>query len=300
MTNYSFKAVNDETYAVHYAVYLHENIFLSNSYNERIEKADPNGGGYLVYQNYTPIGGVCLYNDRITSAFLIPPFDDRWLFWQKVMEFATARLSHSTLTIDYITTEDADVLSELGTHTRNLSIRNKNGKRRMQRPTAAYEITAPEGFYFTHPTEADIEEITRVVYEAHLYGFTSTVLGEPVEQDISSAIARRFDSFAQTDTLSMGTIVKSSETNAIVAVCIAGIYPDASDKIATIHQVSVLPDYRGKGIAKAMILNSINNAHSRSPVITLGVMCGNPAETLYGELGFFAGPAYYHFEFNAI
>ena len=56
--------------------------------------------------------------------------------------------------------------------------------------------------------------------------------------------------------------------------------------------MSVRPKYRKMGIAKAMILKSITEISSVSPVITLGVLCGNPAETLYREVGFVAGPSY--------
>ena len=41
-----------------------------------------------------------------------------------------------------------------------------------------------------------------------------------------------------------------------------------------------------------MMLNSIDKANSISPVITLGVMVGNPAELLYRKIGFLRGPEY--------
>lgn len=108
---------------------------------------------------------------------------------------------------------------------------------------------------------------------------------------------RRFISFSETNTLHLGTIVKTKDRNKIVGVCIAGIYPDSKNNFSTIYQVSVLPEYRRQGIAKAMILNSINHAHKVSPVIGLGVLVGNPAEILYQNLGFIKGPEYFRLEY---
>jgi hypothetical protein len=41
-----------------------------------------------------------------------------------------------------------------------------------------------------------------------------------------------------------------------------------------------------------MMLNSISIAFEVSPVTTLGVLIGNPAELLYRKIGFAAGPRY--------
>ncbi|GFZ30381.1 hypothetical protein CSC2_09070 [Clostridium zeae] len=131
------------------------------------------------------------------------------------------------------------------------------------------------------------------MYEAHLNGYTSTVYGKPNISEKEKEINRRFASFSETNTLHFGTIVKTKDRNKIIGACIAGIYPDSKNNFSTIYQVSVLPEYRRQGIAKAMILNSINNANKISPVIGLGVLVGNPAQILYQNLGFIKGPEYF-------
>jgi hypothetical protein len=47
-----------------------------------------------------------------------------------------------------------------------------------------------------------------------------------------------------------------------------------------------------------MMLRTINIAYTISPVITLGVMVGNPAELLYNKLGFASGPSYCNLIYN--
>ena len=97
--------------------------------------------------------------------------------------------------------------------------------------------------------------------------------------------------------MDFGTIVKNREDHKIAAVCLAGIYPGACNDFSTIHQVSVLPQHRQKGVAEAMIRNTINTAWKRSPAISLGVMTGNPAKKLYSKIGFISGMEYNDYVF---
>jgi len=175
---------------------------------------------------------------------------------------------------------------------KKIGAKRTRGQFRMIRPTVKVNPLLDSAFHFDVLKESDKKEIVSVVYEAHLHGYTSTVVGPPDINNVADALERRYVAFAKTNTLGFSTIIKRRDTNEIAAVCIAGIYPDSLNGFATIHQVSVLPQYRKKGLAQAMILNSINCAHEKSPVITLGVMDGNPAKELYTQLGFIAGCGY--------
>ena len=150
-----------------------------------------------------------------------------------------------------------------------------------------------EDFYADHKNENnDKQEIIQVIYEAHSAGFNFTGLESDKyeKNEIQDAINRRYDLFTQTNTLHISTLAKHNESNEIAGVCIAGIYPDSPNKFSVAHQVSVRPQFRRRGIAEAMMLNSIDKASSVSPVITLGVTVGNPAELLYNKIGFLGGP----------
>lgn len=285
MSKYLFQHVKDDYFSIHYGIYG-TNIYMNYDWKELLEHFSPNGNGTLIFKDSVPIGGIIIHNNHFSSPFLIPPFCDIEEFWQAVINHSKKDNKNDILYFDNITESHTDIISSLGATKRW-------AERRMHRPTAEYNIKPNDNFYFTIPTKIDKNEIIRVVYEAHLNEYTSTVYGKPDISDIEEAINRRFISFSQTNTLHFGTIVKTKDTNKIIAVCIAGIYPDSSNNFSTIHQVSVLPAYRKQGIAQAMIMNSINTAHMISPVIGLGVLVGNPAELLYQKLGFIAGPEYF-------
>lgn len=285
MSNYLFQHVKDDYFSIHYAIYG-INIYMSYDWKDQLNKFSPNGNGTLIFKDGIPVGGITINNNHLSSPFLIPPFYDVEEFWKTVIEYSKKDNKNGTLYFDNIPESHADIITSLGAQKRW-------AQRQMYRPTSEYNIKPNNKFYFTLPAEADKNEIIQVVYEAHLNGYTSTVYGKPDISDIEEAINRRFNSFSQTNTLHFGTIVKTKDTNQIAAVCIAGIYPDSKNSFSTIHQVSVLPTYRKKGLAKTMILNSINTAHKTSPVIGLGVLIGNPAELLYQKLGFISGPAYF-------
>jgi ribosomal protein S18 acetylase RimI-like enzyme len=290
MSKYLFQHVKDDYFSINYAIYG-TNIYMSYDWQELIDKFSPKGKGTLVFKDGVPVGGVFINNNHISYPFLIPPFNALEEFWQEVIDYSKKDDKIDTLYFDNIPENHADIITSLGAS-------KIWAQRQMYRPTTQYNITPNNNFNFTTPTEADRNEVIGVVYEAHLNGYTSTVYGKPDISDIEEAINRRFISFSQTDTLHFGTLAKSKETNKIAAVCIAGIYPDSRNSFSTIHQVSVLPAYRKQGLAKAMILNSINAAHMTSPAIGLGVLVGNPAEVLYEKLGFISGPAYFNLEYS--
>lgn len=284
MSKYLFKQVKDDYFSIYYGIYG-TNIYMNYDWKEPLEHFTPKCNGTLILKNSVPIGGIIIHNNRFSSPFLIPPFCDIEEFWQAIINYSKKNTKNDILYFDNIPEIHADAISSLGATKRW-------AERRMYRPTAEYNIKINDNFYFTTPKKIDMNEIIHVVHEAHLSGYTSKVYGKPVISDTEEEINRRFVLFSQTNTLHFGTIVKTKDTNKIIAVCIAGIYPDSTNNFSTINQVSVLPEYRKQGIAQAMMMNTISIAHIISPVIGLGVLVGNPAELLYQKLGFIDGPEY--------
>lgn len=282
MAEYTVKKISDEKFSVCCAVYSMENVFLSYDWSERVADINPDNCGYMLLKDGIPIGGIVLHQNHIVSPFLVPPFSDKYEFWSELLKILGMQ---NKLHFDFIPDTHREVLEKIGA-------KRKRGQFRMIRPTAKNNVILDSLFYFDMLKEADKKSIVSVVYQAHLHGYTSTVTGPPEISSVADALERRYRAFAETDTLGFSTIIKNRYTNEIAAVCIAGIYPDSLNNFSTIHQVSVLPEYRRKGFAQAMILNTINLASEKSPVITLGVMDGNPAKKLYTKLGFVAGCGY--------
>jgi ribosomal protein S18 acetylase RimI-like enzyme len=289
---FQFVKADINKFAVFHTVYTASNIFDRFDWNERVEDAVDCISDMCVYfvcNNESILGGFTLKENRLNYPFIVVPFNDRKFFWDKVLEYAMQKSRSKEIFLNEIPEADVKVLIKSYGATLRWS------KQRMIRPTEQCTPALNDDFYFDSLTEADKKAITDVIYAAHFNGYTS-MLWKPNMAEIKTAVERRFVSFGQTNTLYMSNTVKSKDNNKIAGVCIAGIYPDSeaysTSKFATIHQVSVRPEYRRKGIAKAMMLKSINDASNISPVMTLGVLKDNPAEKLYYEVGFRAGDSY--------
>ena len=295
-----FIKADKNKFALFHTIYTAANIFCRFDWNERIDDA------VYCFTDKTPIfvcdgdriaGGFTLKDNCINYPFIATPFDNRIRFWGAVLEYAVKTSGHNEIFLNEIPEVDAEVLM------RSFGTTLKSSKRKMIRPTEQCAPVLCDDFYFDTLDETDITEIIAVVYEAHASGHTSTVW-KPDMAEIEAAIKRRFESFGQTKTLYMSNTVKRKANNEIVGVCIAGVYPEpenySTSSFATIHQVSVKPAFQRMGIAKAMILKAINEACVVSPVITLGVLIGNPAEELYKNMGFKPGPNYSELGFYPI
>ncbi|MCL2773145.1 MAG: GNAT family N-acetyltransferase [Oscillospiraceae bacterium] len=282
--NYFFVNADQNKYAIYYSVYSIPDIFALLNWNEMLGRIDDRKC-FFVLDCEKIIGGFTLTGNELCYIFTVPPFSDRTLLWKHILKYASDNCVGKEIVLKFIPEEDKVILTD-GFNAKIICT-----ERRMLRPTEKISVKPPDNFYFTIPDENDKQEIIQTVYEAHAAGYTSTVW-QPDKNEIKEAINRRYDSFTQTKTLYMSTLVKYNGSNEIAGVCIAGIYPDSMNNFSTIHQVSVRPQFRRLGIAESMMLNSINKASSVSPVITLGVMVGNPAELLYNKIGFFGGLKY--------
>lgn len=284
MSEYTFRVADGELYAAYHAIYTEADIMFCD-WNERLEDLREKKGFHFLYEDGTPIGGLMIIDQTVGFPFLIEPFCDRTLFWQRVLSYINERSGATGVKLSRMQKRDVDTLTLLGASV-------QWSQQRMCRPTNSYEIEPGVGFILALPQERDLPEIIRVTHKAHAEGYTSQVFGERSMTDVEDAIRRRFNLFTQTNTWNHCVVAKKADTDDIVGVCIAGVYPDSANHFATIHQVSVLPQFQKRGLAKAMMLRSINMAHPASPVIGLTVLIGNPAEYLYRKLGFIAGPSF--------
>ena len=291
-----FICADKKKFAAFHTIYTDSNIFARYDWNERVEDAidctlDKNC--LFIHEDKRMIGGFTLKDNNVSYPFMVPPYSNRKEFWGIVLSYAAQVSGQKEIILHEIPEVDTQVL------TRSYNATLRWSKRKMLRPTEAFSPILGNGFSFGDLTEKDISEITQVIFDAHSAGHTSTVW-EPNMTEIKNAVVRRFSLFGETNTLHMSNVVVDEANQKIAGVCIAGIYPDSPYNFATIHQVSVRPEYRRKGLAKAMMLKSINDAHAVSPVMTLGVLVGNPAEILYKEIGIASGPSYSELSFTCI
>ena len=286
---YSFVFADKSKFSIYYAIYYKTNIADSFDWNELLESAS--GDKYIFVMNGERIVGGFVLSDNIINYLFILPLVDEKVFWEQLISYALAYCSHHDIVLNYVSESDMTALLCIS----NITLIQSS--RRMARPTEKTVHNLVTKYYFAIPDEGEIDEIVKIVYESHLNGFTATVKNPDRtdiynEIDIYNDIDRRFKLFYSTNTLHFSTLVKRKGSNEIIGVCMAGIYPDSPNQFSTIHQVSVHPSFRRQGIAAAMMLHTIEKASDLSPVITLGVMIGNPAELLYEKIGFRKGASF--------
>jgi ribosomal protein S18 acetylase RimI-like enzyme len=64
------------------------------------------------------------------------------------------------------------------------------------------------------------------------------------------------------------------------------LYLWESDKELRVLDISLLPEFQGKGIGGKILTDIINSAHKKNKIVCLHVAPGNPAKKLYERLGF--------------
>ncbi|MCL2285321.1 MAG: GNAT family N-acetyltransferase [Firmicutes bacterium] len=286
---FDYVKADKQKFAVFHTAYTASHIFYRCGWDERVKDAidcAEDKDAYFVFDDNTLIGGFMLEEDCVSYPFIVAPFDNREMFWGDVLKYAVKTSGKKEIFFDEILEADKTVLIQ------SYEAKIIWSVKRMIKPTEQCVPVLSDDFYFDSFIRTEIDEITDVIYKA----FTSTV-AELNVVEIKADVERRLNLLEQTNTLYMSNTVKSKGNNEIVGVCIAGMYPDSENycirRFATINELAIKPEYQRRGIGKAMTLKSINDASSISPLMTLGVSIGNhPAELLYENIGFIAGPSY--------
>lgn len=289
MGNYTFAHANTEkeAFAIYHAIYAENNISASFDWNEITGKLSSSEHGVFIFNGNQRIGGFTLNGSKLSHPFMIQPFCNRVEFWKLALDYAAGKCGGKEIDLTDINENDTKTLVEAFGAVKKWTLRM------MLRPTSpiSHDDISLDGYIFTPPEQKDKLEMIDVIYEAHSQGYTATVR-MPAKWEIEHAVNTRFDLYMRTNSLHIGTLARDAKTGELAGVCLAGIYPDSPNSFSTVHQLSVRLKHQRKGIGKAMMLNSINTAHSFSPVVTLDVLVGNPAELLYKKLGFTPFPSY--------
>lgn len=285
MADYLFQRVEPNSFATYYSIYDQENLCYIHDWSEQLAQAERATQHFFIHNGESVIGGFTLHDNCISHPFLSPIFHNRELFWTLIMDYMQD-LGYMQILWKGIYEADLAILTDKYNATVTLS------QKRMLRPTGETTPVLDRAYYFSDITPKDIESIIQTIFEAHSAGYTAT-FRTPNMDEIRTAVGKRLEAFAQTDSLHLSNLVKTRLDDRIIGVCLAGIYPDSANHFSTVHQLSIHPNYQKRGIGKAMLLRTIAQAVDLSPVITLGVMEGNLAENLYAGLGFKAGPTYH-------
>lgn len=226
------------------------------------------------------IGGYVSVGDIVCFPFLAAPYEDRREFWSFVLEEEKKKY------INGVSENDAEVLQELG-----FSVASRSHV--MSRPTEKLTPDLRDPFtavklalYFSPKTEEQLGRVISNVYYPgsgleEFFGNTTVESAVADMKDVFEAYGNNNYSLAVVDRV--GTPV---------AVCLAGRNDDGLKDYSEITNVCVLPEYRGRGIARYMVGSVLAEAGRESPYMKLMVREGNPAERFFEKMGFDPGPVF--------
>jgi GNAT superfamily N-acetyltransferase len=285
MKNYYFEKANKNLFAVYQTIYSQADIEMWYDWNARLNDTKWSEDCYFLYCDGEKVGGAIIATNVIMFPFLIAPFCDRRLFWKLLLLQGEAMSSEGEIQLKGILTENIDILMSFGAEI-------WRPRQIMCRPTDKLSYSLDDCYFLETPKESDIPEMARALRNSFLGGIVYEVFGEESIEEINKTIKNCFEWYTATNTLNQVVVAKEKSTGRIIGGCIAGVYPEIVNNFSGINDVFVLPEYRGIGLAQAMIKHSITAAYSITPVIKLHILIGNPAEHLYQRLGFVAGPRF--------
>ena len=154
--------------------------------------------------------------------------------------------------------------------------RNAGGSRLRSNPTEGVNVSLAD---YRDPLDAaDVVLLTDAYARDPMGG------GEALSADVCSRLAEALAETPGAFTL----IARVDGRPAGIANCLTGFSTFAARPLVNVHDVGVLPEYRGGGVGKALFAAIEDEARARGACkVTLEVLSGNePAKSLYASLGY--------------
>lgn len=220
-------------------------------------------------------GGAIITDDTIMFPFLIPPYCDRVGFWTQLLKLAPRAKLRGVLD------RDVSILPMFG-------YRAAGTFMGLCRPSDSIDAELP-GEYTCRPFDsgADTEAFGATMEESHRRGFLGT--GGMTPADYTADALRILTSY---DVNNLSVVVEERATGKMVGGCVAGTAKSYVLGFVEVADICVLPEHRGRGLARYMLGQVITGAHGRAPFVKIWVDVGNPSEYLYRQMGFLPGPRF--------
>ncbi|UVI29020.1 GNAT family N-acetyltransferase [Paenibacillus spongiae] len=266
-------------FAVHYSTYR-ENIFFRQSWERRLAIFGDDAPCYWITFRTKRIGGVCLEPNELSSFFLEPPYTDVYQVLTVLKKYL-AEISDKGKSIQAygILPYHAEAFTRAG-------FVLTEARRVMIRPT---EICPPPdwgtAFHIIPPTHEKSEEIAVLFLESYS---GEDHIGYPADNTMDQHRSYLTSYFAHNTAgilTDASRLVVDKRNNKLAGVCLISIWED----LPLISNIAVLPEYRGKQIATKLITHALTVLNPSYEVLRLFVTIGNPAESLYTNLGFYSG-----------
>lgn len=278
---FSLVRADKELFAVYQTICSGADIEMWFDWDRRLKDTKWTDDCYFLMQNGEKVGGAVITEERIMYPFLIPPFCDKTAFWAYLM-------THSRRdAVRGVSQADADIL---------LMFDNKITltAQVMCRPADVFKARLPDGFAFCRLTGADdLYKVGAVMKSSYQGGICEDINGEASLDETVEDVRRVLDIYAPRN---LSHAIMDTATQSMVGVCLAGTGEGYVHHFTEIAELCVLPQYRGRGLARCMIQKILTDAYGVSPFVKLFVYAGNSAEYLYRQMGFTAGPRFVNLE----
>ncbi|OBZ16296.1 hypothetical protein A8L34_26815 [Bacillus sp. FJAT-27264] len=279
MPKYRLEQADKERFAVYQVIYADTDIEMWYDWNTRLQDTQFSDQCYWILCDEVRIGGLIINDGTVMYPFLISPFADRTVFWRALFS-----CSHDIKHINGVLQQDVSILLAFG---------YKLGViRQVMCCPADDSITTvlPDRFSIRPLDEAtDIVTVAKILIEGYAGGIDYETYGIP---DEAKAIADVQHLMKVYEHRNLSMYVFDEQKQEISGLCIAGIYEKMPLGFAEIGDLCVLPKYRNKRLAEAMLNYVRATAHEYSQVVKLCVTVGNEAENLYRKVGFYPGPRF--------
>ena len=285
---FTLVAANPSVFVNHYTIYKNSNPFNRFSWEHHLYAITDKSPCYWIFEGGKRIGGVLMRPNLLTGLFLEPPFTDInrvvGILATTVREWSDPTLPIRAYGI---------VQWQYEAFTRH-GFRLNEGKRNMIRPTEVLPYEFADEFEVI-TASAEYETQAAELLNAAFSGGAGLPMS--LEQHVDTA--RTF----------YGTLIKKSEvmekasslvfdrfTGELVALC----HVIEWEGWPMIDDIVVRPQYQGRGLATALLRKAISEVAPHYPAMRLFVTVGNPAQSVYYNLGFLPAPEFYELEIPAV
>lgn len=282
MKKYYLEKVDNKKYSIYHTIYTREDINFWFNWEIRLDETNTYENCYFVYIEDICVGGVIIENNEVSNSFLIPPYNDREMFWNIIIDYIKNNLNFENINFLELHSKDTEKLLRLDANI-------QEQKNYMCRPTEKMDFNVNDNFILENVKECDYEELA--VVQLKSYGKSDiSEYTDLKKYELVSCFKEDINEFIQTNSYNMTSLVREKSTNKIVGGCISGRYDIAPNMFGCIFELYVLPDYRKLGLGRAMVQNALSADYINTPVIKLhSFIKDKPAINLYNKLGFISG-----------
>ena len=246
---------------------------------------------YFIIEDGKCIGGVIIRSNLLSRFFLIPPKTDAFLILQQL----------KALLISYSNENLPIIVSAWGVRFREdyqrVGFRLFEVRRWMIRPTERFIVDWSKDLYIRPPDRKDIAILTELSMESYQGGVDEFIflqrldLNDPGSkvQEIFKNFNEELISFFQGETgpalIDASSVVFEKSSNRLVGACLMSEW----NGFPLVYDLCVSKPFQGKAIATNLLKHALTVLYKKHKLVRLFVTLGNPAETLYYNLGFFPG-----------